>query len=237
MLLLAYIHVPPQQTSTAAKAQTSLHAMQPMKKGLATESSGKPVTMPVSAEEPLKASRVTPQMARTSSMSSKSDNSVVSMGRSSSSSYHSASNYEERFEGFVPYSSNMEPPTKHSLVQHDSSVSSSQLSSTYLETPRQVGSAATAQAKPETGTQSKVSDKTLSEQKLAQQEREFLRKKAAGLSLQFCEAVRKWNEEQVEKILASEEGVNVDMVVDEKVRKCTPVTCFNFVCYTCIHVS
>ena len=152
------------------------------------------------------------------SLSHLSDNSNVSLNRSSSASYHSA-NYDERAEGLSPYSnSNVEPFFKRSLIEHDDSLVSSTASSSYFQTRK---SATTASMRPTT----KASGRKLSEQRPANRD-SLQDEKTAILSRQFCKAVRDWSAERVEKILASEEGVKVDMVVDEEVRKCLVHACF-----------
>lgn len=136
---------------------------------------------------------------RASSPTSRTSRSPEALVRSSSSaSYHSASLYEEAEDHIVPYSANVETPVPNTLVQ-------SKKSSTKKSGNHQ--SRFTSLKHQSSG--SALSSSSSSPSKAH----------SSGYIIQeFRNAVRVWSSERVERVLEKDEGVDVDMVINEEVQ-------------------
>ena len=164
-------------------------------------SQDRPVTMPL-----------TPRGV--SSPTSRTSKSPEALLRSSSSgSYHSASLYEETEDHVVAYSSNVEIPVPHTLVQTKKSKDSG---------TKKTGNQYTPNKHQSGGRDSALSSSSLSPSKPTTKSHVSGRHGVVGggqssgsLIQEFHNAVRVWNSERVERVL--EKGVDVDMVINEKV--------------------
>ena len=143
--------------------------------------------------------------------------------RSSSSSYHSASNYDEPEDNSIPpYPSNVDPPLPRSLVKPVAKREN--LTSSPSSHPHTF-----AQSPADSGVHSRTDSGNFAARKPATSFRapEIRPRSAArvggagspdeGLVREFREAVRVWSCEGVEKVLMQDRGVNVDMIIRDKV--------------------
>lgn len=152
-----------------------------------------------------------------SSPTSRTSKSPEALVRSSSSgSYHSASLYEETEDNVVSYSSNVEIPVPHTLVQTKKSKDSGTKMSGNHYTPHKhqssgrdsaLSSSSSSPSKPTT--KSHVSGTPGHHRTVSGSQ------SSGSLIQEFHNAVRVWNSERVERVL--EKGVDVDMIINEKV--------------------
>jgi ankyrin repeat protein len=192
-----------QQSRLVNKSSTTVHVVD--EKDSPQSSGPRPVTMPLTTT------------TRTSPL------------RSSSSSYHSASNYDEPEDHSTlpPYHANAEPPVPRTLVKtvrrketpssfssHGSSRSSKGGSRNSSDVPGELTSQhhLTSLRTPTTGSPRSTlatagSETTTSSGRASPDE---------ALVQEFLEAVKAWKIEAVERVLVQDRGVDVDMVVREK---------------------
>ena len=183
--------------------QKSNTAVQTVKDHPQSSAPPRPVTMPVTTQR-----------------------SPESQFRSSSSSYHSASNYDEPEDhSMPPYHANVERPIPHTLVKsarRDGATSSSSPRGSFhsskggltassevpddLSTRYYPSSLRTPGLRPHSAVSSRGSG-TGSGRHSPDEE----------LVQEFREAVKAWNVEAVERVLIQDRGVDVDMIIREKV--------------------
>ena len=164
-------------------------------------SQDRPVTMPL-----------TPRGV--SSPTSRTSKSPEALLRSSSSgSYHSASLYEETEDHVVAYSSNVEIPVPHTLVQ--SKKSGTKTSGNQYTPPKHQSGSRDSALSSSSSSPSKPTTKSHVSGSSGLHGVVGGGHSSGSLIQEFHNAVRVWNSERVERVL--EKGVDVDMVINEKV--------------------
>lgn len=220
-------------SSYVSQSQKRSHTAQQMREVLPSNSGStqKPVTMPVKSKPKNSSKEIQGKSV-----------SPDSLVRSSSSSYHSASNYEEPEDHVLSYAAIVEHPVPQSLVHskesserrtsHDKKPGDQVSSHLSFGSPssfsldqlprRQQSGVPRSPASNSSTSSSKHAAKPLATAASHYSTTSSDNGKASRVSSElliqeFREAVRVWNSESVESVLVKG-GVDVDMVINEKVR-------------------